>query len=72
MTTQNETTGADRVRENLMAAEPPRRPGMVKYSIYYFRHKLLGTVGLVIVVIMVLTALLADVDRALRLPAAEL
>ena len=61
MTTQNETTGADRVRENLMAAEPPRRPGMVKYSIYYFRHKLLGTVGLVIVVIMVLTALLADV-----------
>ena len=61
MATQDETTAAERVRESLMTAEPPRRPGMVKYSIYYFRHKLLGTVGLFIVIVMVLTALLADV-----------
>ena len=61
MTSQNETSGAERVRENLMVAEPPRRPGMLKYSVYYFRHKLLGTVGLFIVIVMILTALLADV-----------
>ncbi len=60
MTTQNEMTSAETVRENLIAAEPPRRPGMAKYTLYYFRHKLLGTVGLIIVVIMVLIALFAD------------
>ncbi len=60
MATQNETTSADAVRENLMAAEPPRRPGFWKYNVYYFRHKLLGTIGLFIVVVMVLTAVFAD------------
>ena len=60
MATQDDMTAAERVRENLLAAEPPRRPGMVKYSIYYFKHKLLGTVGLFIVVVMVLTAIFAD------------
>ncbi len=60
MTTPNESTSADQVRENLIAAEPPRRPGMFKYSVYYFRHKFLGTVGLVIVVTMIVIALLAD------------
>jgi peptide/nickel transport system permease protein len=60
MVTPNETTSADAIRENLVAAEPPRRPGMAKYSVYYFRHKLLGTVGLAIVVVMVLTAIFAD------------
>ena len=60
MTTQNEITGAEEVRQNLIAAEPPRRPGMMKYTVYYFKHKLLGTVGLFIVVIMILTALFAD------------
>ena len=60
MATQDEMTAAERVRENLITAEPPRRPGMVKYSIYYFRHKLLGTVGLIIVVVMILTAIFAD------------
>lgn len=60
MTTPNEITSAEQVRENLIAAEPPRRPGMWKYSVYYFKHKLLGTVGLVIVVTMVLIALFAD------------
>ena len=60
MTTPNESTSADEIRQNLIAAEPPRRPGMGKYMLYYFRHKLLGTVGLVIVIVMVLTALLAD------------
>ena len=60
MTTPNETTSADQVRENLIAAEPPRRPGMWKYSVYYFRHKLLGTVGLVIVITMIVIALFAD------------
>ncbi len=60
MTTPNETTSAEQVRENLVAAEPPRRPGMWKYSVYYFKHKFLGTVGLVIVVTMVVIALFAD------------
>ncbi len=61
MATQDEMTSAERVRESLMTAEPPRRPGMAKYSIYYFKHKLLGTVGLFIVVVMVFTAIFADV-----------
>ncbi len=60
MATQNEMTSAESVRENLMAAEPPRRPGFAKYTLYYFRHKLLGTVGLIIVVLMLLTAVFAD------------
>lgn len=60
MTTPNETTSAEQVRENLIAAEPPRRPGMWKYSVYYFKHKFLGTVGLIIVVTMVVIALFAD------------
>ncbi len=60
MTTPNETTSAEQVRENLVAAEPPRRPGMWKYSVYYFKHKLLGTVGLIIVVTMIAIALFAD------------
>ena len=60
MTTPNETTSADQVRENLIAAEPPRRPGMWKYSVYYFKHKFLGTVGLVIVITMIVIALFAD------------
>ncbi len=60
MATQNETTSAENIRENLIAAEPPRRPGLFKYTLYYFRHKLLGTVGLFIVVLMVFTAIFAD------------
>ena len=60
MVTPNETTNADTIRENLVAAEPPRRPGMFKYSVYYFRHKLLGTVGLVICAVMIFTAIFAD------------
>ena len=60
MVTPNETTRAETIRENLITAEPPRRPGFFKYTIYYFRHKLLGTVGLCIVVVMILTALFAD------------
>ena len=60
MTTPNDVASADQVRDNLMAAEPPRRPGFFKYTVYYFQHKLLGTVGLFIVVVMVLTAIFAD------------
>ncbi len=60
MVTPNETTRAETIRENLITAEPPRRPGFFKYTVYYFRHKLLGTVGLCIVVVMILTALFAD------------
>ena len=60
MVTQNETTSSETIRDNLMTAEPPRRPGLAKYMVHYFRHKLLGTVGLFIVVLMVLTAIFAD------------
>ena len=60
MVTPNETTSAEAVRQNLIAAEPVRRPGFAKYTVYYFRHKPLGTIGLVIVVTMILVALLAD------------
>ena len=60
MATPQETSSADTIRENLMAAEPVRRPGLLRYSIYYFRHKPLGTVGLLIVVTMITTAFLAD------------
>ena len=60
MVTQNETTSAEAIRENLITAELPRRPGFFKYAVHYFRYKLLGTIGLFIVVLMVLTAILAD------------
>lgn len=61
MTTPNETTSAETVRQNLIAAEPVRRPGFAKYTVYYFGHKPLGTIGLIIVVMMILIAFLADV-----------
>ncbi len=48
MTNPNETTNA----------KPTRRAG---YFIYYFCHNPLGLIGLVIVVIMILTAFLSDV-----------
>ena len=60
MVTQNETNSAEAIRENLITAELPRRPGFFKYAVHYFRYKLLGTVGLAIVVVMVLTAIFAD------------
>ena len=60
MVTPRETTSAETIRENLITAEPPRRPGFFKYAVYYFRTKFLGTVGLCIVVVMVLTAFFAD------------
>ena len=59
MTTPRETTSADAVREGLLAAEPTRRPGMVRYWLYYLRHKPLGTIGFSIVVLMILTAIFA-------------
>ncbi len=61
MVSRDETASAEAIRENLIATEPPRRPGAVKYAVYYFRHKLLGVVGLFIVAVMVFTALFADV-----------
>lgn len=60
MVTPNETASPDTIRESLLTAEPPRRPGFFKYTLYYFRHKLLGTVGLCIVVVMILLAIFAD------------
>ena len=59
MTTPRETTSADAIREGLLTAEPSRRPGMVRYWIYYLRHKPLGTIGFSIVLLMVLTAIFA-------------
>ena len=60
MTTSNETSSTEEIRQNLMTAQPLRRPGFAKYTVYYFSHKPLGTVGLTIVVVMILTAFLAD------------
>lgn len=61
MVTPNETTSSDALRDSLLTAEPPRRrPGFFRYTLYYFRHKLLGTVGLAIVAVMVLLAVFAD------------
>ena len=59
MTTPRETTSADAIREGLLTAESSRRPGMVRYWIYYLRHKPLGTIGFSIVLLMVLTAIFA-------------
>ncbi len=59
MTTPRETTSAEEIREGLLTAEPSRRPGMVRYWIYYLRHKPLGTIGFSIVVLMIVTAIFA-------------
>ena len=39
---------------------PPRRPGSVKYILYYLRHKPLGTIGVSICTIMILSAIFAN------------
>ena len=59
MTTPRETTSAEAVREGLLTAEPSRRPGMLRYWLYYLRHKPLGTIGFSIVVLMIVTAIFA-------------
>ena len=59
MTTPRETTSADSVQEGLMSGEPTRRPGMIRYILYYLRKKPLGTIGFSIVLLMILTAIFA-------------
>ena len=48
------------VNEKLLAEVPTRRPGNVRYIIYYLRHKPLGTIGVSICTIMILTAIFAN------------
>jgi peptide/nickel transport system permease protein len=60
MVTPYQTT-AEPDQPNVLVAAPNRRPGNVKYILYYLSHKPLGTIGVSIVAIMVLTAIFADV-----------
>jgi peptide/nickel transport system permease protein len=61
MSTEFQTTSAEVIQENLKVAEPSRRPGFASYLLYYFRRKPLGTIGLGIVVLMVVTAIFAPI-----------
>lgn len=59
MTTPNETTSAEAIREGLITAEPARRPSNFRYILFYLGHKPLGTIGFSIVVLMIVTAIFA-------------
>ena len=59
MATPYQSTSADSNQEGVLVAEQQRRPGFVKYAIYYFRHKPMGTLGLAIVLSMMLIAIFA-------------
>ena len=51
-------TGPNGIQDSILNM-PPRRPGNVKYILYYLRHKPLGTIGVSICTIMILTAIFA-------------
>src|SRR5918999_3337993 len=59
MTTQFQNTSPEAIRERILAAPATRRPSAYAYFLYYLRHKPLGTIGLSIVVLMILTAVFA-------------
>jgi ABC-type dipeptide/oligopeptide/nickel transport system permease subunit len=61
MTTQLQSTTAEEVRERTIASQGSRRPGRVAYFLYYLRTKPLGTIGLSICLLMILTAIFAPV-----------
>jgi len=58
MVTQDHTD-PNSMKDNILNL-PPRRPGNVKYILYYLRHKPLGTIGVSICTIMILTAIFAN------------
>ena len=60
MATPDNLENRNIVQENLLTVIPPRRPGNARYIIYYLRHKPLGTIGVSICTIMILTALFAN------------
>jgi peptide/nickel transport system permease protein len=59
MATPFETSSAESIQERILAAPATRRPSGTAYFLYYLRHKPLGTIGLSIVVLMILTAVFA-------------
>src|ERR687891_447277 len=59
MTSQFQTTSPEAIQERMLAAPATRRPSAYAYFLYYLRHKPLGTIGLLIVVLMILTAVFA-------------
>jgi peptide/nickel transport system permease protein len=59
MTTQLQSTTAEEVRERTIASQVSRRPGRIAYFLYYLRTKPLGTVGIGICLLMILTAIFA-------------
>ena len=59
MTTQFQPASAEDIQERLIATQGGLRPGRVAYFLYYLRKKPLGTIGMSICLIMILTAIFA-------------
>ena len=59
MTTQFQPASAEDIQERLIATQGALRPGRVAYFLYYLRKKPLGTIGMSICLIMILTAIFA-------------
>src|ERR671919_98419 len=59
MTTPFQTTSPETIQERILAAPGARRPSGTAYFLYYLGHKPLGAIGLLIVVLMILTAVFA-------------
>lgn len=59
MTSPFQPTSAESSPERIFAAPVSRRPSWFEYLLYYLRHKPLGTIGISIVALMILTAVFA-------------